>query len=168
MHPTTTPPPSEPPSPAETLDKIIQLLGQLLPSTLSIISFTSRWQILRTKLASLKSLLSEISYFPHWSDNPLLHSLLPKSSFHYLSYTDPLSSMLRSFVQSRQAPYAIRPRHGCWLVVQANSGPRPSTTFRGSPSIHCYCSFSPYCKRLKGRPVFFCQGSFHQAPDRRP
>ncbi|KAL2474038.1 ARM repeat superfamily protein [Forsythia ovata] len=77
MHPTTTPPPSEPPSPAETLDKIIQLLGQLLPSTLSIISFTSRWQILRTKLASLKSLLSEISYFPHWSDNPLLHSLLP-------------------------------------------------------------------------------------------
>ncbi|CAI9759985.1 unnamed protein product [Fraxinus pennsylvanica] len=80
MHSITTPPPqspSEPPSPAETIDKIIQLLTQLLPSTLSTISFASRWQILRTKLASLKSLLSEVSYFQHWSDNPLLHSLLP-------------------------------------------------------------------------------------------
>ncbi|CAI9772745.1 unnamed protein product [Fraxinus pennsylvanica] len=73
MHSTTT----SPPQPAEICDKIIQLLSQLLPSTLSVISFTSRWQILRRKLASLKSLLSEISYFPHWSDNPLIHSLLP-------------------------------------------------------------------------------------------
>ncbi|KAK6157310.1 hypothetical protein DH2020_011558 [Rehmannia glutinosa] len=80
MHPATVPPPQPPPaplSPAETLEKITQLLNHLLPSTLSITCFASRWQVLRSKLASLKSLLSEISDSPHWSENPLLPPLLP-------------------------------------------------------------------------------------------
>ncbi|KAL3509917.1 hypothetical protein ACH5RR_029318 [Cinchona calisaya] len=83
MHPATTNPsrqqqqPPSPASPAETLDRINQLLTNLLPSTLSITSFTSRWQVLRAKLASLKSMLSELSDSPHWSENPLLQALLP-------------------------------------------------------------------------------------------
>uniref|UniRef100_A0A5B6YL68 DUF7032 domain-containing protein n=1 Tax=Davidia involucrata TaxID=16924 RepID=A0A5B6YL68_DAVIN len=75
MHPTAAPPP--PLSPPQTLDHIIQLLSHLLPSSLSVKSFTGRWQVLRTKLASLKSSISEISGSPHWSDNPLLPTLLP-------------------------------------------------------------------------------------------
>ncbi|PIN22153.1 hypothetical protein CDL12_05133 [Handroanthus impetiginosus] len=80
MHPATVPPPQPPPtpeSPPETLEKITQLLNQLLPSTLSITCFASRWQVLRSKLAALKSLLSEIADSPHWSENPLLPPLLP-------------------------------------------------------------------------------------------
>ncbi|KAK4437386.1 hypothetical protein Salat_0072500 [Sesamum alatum] len=80
MHPATVPPPqpaTAPPSPSESLEEITQLLSHLLPSTLSITCFASRWQVLRSKLASLKSLLSEISDSPHWSENPLLPPLLP-------------------------------------------------------------------------------------------
>ncbi|KAL2483284.1 ARM repeat superfamily protein [Forsythia ovata] len=80
MHPTTDhmrQPPPEPPCPTERLDQITQLLSHLLQSTLSITSFTSRWQGLRSKLATLKSVLSEISDSLHWSDNPLLGALLP-------------------------------------------------------------------------------------------
>ncbi|KAI3457356.1 hypothetical protein Pfo_014019 [Paulownia fortunei] len=80
MHPASVPPPQSPPappSPAETLENITQLLIRLLPSTLSITCFASRWQVLRSKLASLKSLLSEISDSPHWAENPLLPPLLP-------------------------------------------------------------------------------------------
>ncbi|KAG8387051.1 hypothetical protein BUALT_Bualt03G0212800 [Buddleja alternifolia] len=77
MHPATVPPPQPPPPATETLENITELLHHLLPSTLSITSFTSRWQVLRTKLAALKSLLSEISDSPHWSENPLLPPLLP-------------------------------------------------------------------------------------------
>ncbi|GFP79591.1 U-box domain-containing protein 12 [Phtheirospermum japonicum] len=80
MHPATVPPPPTAPaapSPAQTLEDVSQLLNYLLPSTLSITCFASRWQILRSKLASLKSLLSEISDSPHWSENPLLPPLLP-------------------------------------------------------------------------------------------
>ncbi|KAL3652632.1 hypothetical protein CASFOL_002313 [Castilleja foliolosa] len=82
MHPATVPPPPSPPapaslSPAQTLEDITQLLNYLLHSTLSITCFASRWQVLRSKLTSLKSLLSEISDSPHWSENPLLLPLLP-------------------------------------------------------------------------------------------
>ncbi|KAG8364562.1 hypothetical protein BUALT_Bualt18G0010300 [Buddleja alternifolia] len=77
MHSTTGPPPPPPPSPSENLDKLTTLLHQLLPATLSVTCFASRWQVLRSKLASLKSLLSEISDSPHWSENPLLLPLLP-------------------------------------------------------------------------------------------
>ncbi|KAL2245847.1 UNVERIFIED_CONTAM: hypothetical protein Sindi_2852900 [Sesamum indicum] len=80
MHPATVPPPqpaTAPPSSSEVLEEITQLLGHLLPATLSITCFASRWQVLRSKLASLKSLLSEISDSPHWSENPLLPPLLP-------------------------------------------------------------------------------------------
>ncbi|CAI9785122.1 unnamed protein product [Fraxinus pennsylvanica] len=49
----------------------------LPPSTLSIISFTSRWQYLRSKLGTLKSILSEISDSSYWADNPLQGTLLP-------------------------------------------------------------------------------------------
>ncbi|XP_019159261.1 PREDICTED: uncharacterized protein LOC109155979 [Ipomoea nil] len=66
-----------PPSTADTLDKIVLLLSQLLPSSLSIKSFSSRWQVIRSKLATLKSLLAEISESPRWSDNSLLPTLLP-------------------------------------------------------------------------------------------
>ncbi|KAI3465610.1 hypothetical protein Pfo_022273 [Paulownia fortunei] len=77
MHSTTAPPPLPPPSPSETLENITQLLTQVIPATLSITCFASRWQVLRSKLASLKSLLSEVSDSPHWSENPLLLPLLP-------------------------------------------------------------------------------------------
>ncbi|KAL0444351.1 UNVERIFIED_CONTAM: hypothetical protein Slati_2157800 [Sesamum latifolium] len=80
MHPATVPPPqpaTAPPSSSEILEEITQLLSHLLPATLSITCFASRWQVLRSKLASLKSLLSEISDSPHWSENPLLPPLLP-------------------------------------------------------------------------------------------
>ncbi|KAL2466440.1 ARM repeat superfamily protein [Abeliophyllum distichum] len=80
VHPTTDhmrQPLPEPPCSTERLDQITQLLIHLLQSTLSITSFTSRWQGLRSKLATLKSVLSEISDSSHWSDNPLLGALLP-------------------------------------------------------------------------------------------
>ncbi|XP_076924836.1 uncharacterized protein LOC143587419 [Bidens hawaiensis] len=73
MHSTTLPPPS----PAETLDLTTTLLSHLLPATLSIHSFPGRWQVIRSKLATLKSLISELSYLPHWSENQLLLTLLP-------------------------------------------------------------------------------------------
>ncbi|CAH9130473.1 unnamed protein product [Cuscuta epithymum] len=66
-----------PPSPAETLDEISLLLSQLLASSLSIKSFTSRWQVLRSKLSTIKCLISEVSDSPHWSENALLPMLLP-------------------------------------------------------------------------------------------
>nr|XP_043623825.1 protein CELLULOSE SYNTHASE INTERACTIVE 1 [Erigeron canadensis] len=72
MPSTTVPPP-----PTEILNQTTTLLSNLLPATLSINSFTSRWQILRTKLASLKSLLSELTYSTHWAENELLLTLLP-------------------------------------------------------------------------------------------
>ncbi|KAK6142435.1 hypothetical protein DH2020_022783 [Rehmannia glutinosa] len=77
MRSTTDPPPLPPPSPAVTLENITQLLNQLLPAALSITCFASRWQVLRSKLAAVKSLLSEISDSPHWSENLLLVNLLP-------------------------------------------------------------------------------------------
>ncbi|KAK6141186.1 hypothetical protein DH2020_025069 [Rehmannia glutinosa] len=77
MRSTTDPPPVPPPSPAVTLENITQLLNQLLPAALSITCFASRWQVLRSKLAAVKSLLSEISDSPHWSENLLLVNLLP-------------------------------------------------------------------------------------------
>ncbi|CAI9090227.1 OLC1v1024955C1 [Oldenlandia corymbosa var. corymbosa] len=75
--PLEQPPPPPSLSPAETLDDITQLLTKLLPATLSITSFASRWQVLRSKLASLKSMISELSDSSHWSDNPLVLALLP-------------------------------------------------------------------------------------------
>uniref|UniRef100_A0A3Q7HB12 Uncharacterized protein n=1 Tax=Solanum lycopersicum TaxID=4081 RepID=A0A3Q7HB12_SOLLC len=76
MHHTAEPPPQQP-STAQTLDQINKLLSHLLPFSLSIKSFTSRWQVLRSKLATVKSLLTEISDSPHWSENELLPTLLP-------------------------------------------------------------------------------------------
>ncbi|XP_057784832.1 uncharacterized protein LOC131002354 [Salvia miltiorrhiza] len=61
----------------ETLRAITLLLDRLLPAALAVSSFASRWQIIRPKLAAAKSLLAEISDSPHWSDNPLLLTLLP-------------------------------------------------------------------------------------------
>ncbi|KAL6554146.1 hypothetical protein OROMI_019819 [Orobanche minor] len=80
MQPATVPPPQPSPvlpSPAENLETITQLLNRLLASTLTITCFTSRWKVIRSKLASIKSLLFEISDSPHWSENPLLPPLLP-------------------------------------------------------------------------------------------
>ncbi|XP_071716238.1 uncharacterized protein [Rutidosis leptorrhynchoides] len=65
------------PSPTETLTRTTTLLSHLLPASLSIQSFTTRWQTLRSKLAALKSLLSELTYSTHWSENHLLITLLP-------------------------------------------------------------------------------------------
>ncbi|KAH6835980.1 ARM repeat superfamily protein [Perilla frutescens var. hirtella] len=80
MPPATVPPPQSPeapPSPAQTLHQISQLLADLLPSTLAVASFASRWQVLRSKLAALQTLIAEISDSSHWSENPLLPPLLP-------------------------------------------------------------------------------------------
>ncbi|CAK9169211.1 unnamed protein product [Ilex paraguariensis] len=81
MHPATVspPPPNPPPPPTttQTLDEITTLLCHLLPYSLSVKSFSTRWQIIRSKLATLKSSISEISDSPHWSENPLLQTLLP-------------------------------------------------------------------------------------------
>ncbi|XP_047322799.1 protein CELLULOSE SYNTHASE INTERACTIVE 3-like [Impatiens glandulifera] len=63
--------------PPEFLDKINGLLSQLLVCSLSIKSFTVRWQVIRSKLAYLKSSISEISVSSHWFENPLLQTLLP-------------------------------------------------------------------------------------------
>ncbi|KAK3184432.1 hypothetical protein Dsin_031718 [Dipteronia sinensis] len=59
------------------LDILTNLVSLLLLSSLSVQSFVGRWQILRTKLISLQSSLSSVSESTHWSENPLLHSLLP-------------------------------------------------------------------------------------------
>ncbi|KAL0001606.1 hypothetical protein SO802_015387 [Lithocarpus litseifolius] len=92
MNPTTTTP--SPPSsssssssPQTLLDLINGLLSLLLLSSLSVKSFTGRWQVLHSKLTSLRSSLSSLSSSPHWSDNPLLLSLLPSlhSTLHRLS-----------------------------------------------------------------------------------
>ncbi|KAE9456217.1 hypothetical protein C3L33_11886, partial [Rhododendron williamsianum] len=69
MHPTAPPP--------QTLDQITHLLTHLLTASHSIKTFTSRWQTIRSKLAYLTSSLSALSDSPHWSDNPLLQTLLP-------------------------------------------------------------------------------------------
>ncbi|XP_059661926.1 vacuolar protein 8 [Cornus florida] len=76
MHPTAPQPPSPPPQP-QTLDHINHLLSDLLPSSLSITSFTGRWRLLHSKLCSLKSSVSEIVDSPQWSENPLVQTLLP-------------------------------------------------------------------------------------------
>ncbi|CAK7349039.1 unnamed protein product [Dovyalis caffra] len=73
MHPTTTT--SEPPQ--TLLDLITDVLSLLLLSTVTVQSFVGRWQVLRTKLTSLQSSLSSLSESPLWSQNPLLHTLLP-------------------------------------------------------------------------------------------
>ncbi|XP_073296802.1 protein CELLULOSE SYNTHASE INTERACTIVE 3-like [Primulina huaijiensis] len=80
MHPATVPPPllpSAPPSPSETLGEVTQLIGLLLPAAHSVTCFASKWQILRSRLATLKSLLSEVSDSTHWSENPLLLTIIP-------------------------------------------------------------------------------------------
>ncbi|XP_044502562.1 armadillo repeat-containing protein 3, partial [Mangifera indica] len=59
------------------LDLITNLVSLLLLSSLSARSFVGRWQIIRTKLISLQSSLSSISDSPHWSENSLLHTILP-------------------------------------------------------------------------------------------
>ncbi|KAF2284883.1 hypothetical protein GH714_031896 [Hevea brasiliensis] len=87
MHPSTPtitaqpsrpPPPPSPDKPPQTfLDLITSVLSLLLVSSLTVRSFIGRWQVIRTKLTSLQSSLSLLSDSPHWSQNPLLHTLLP-------------------------------------------------------------------------------------------
>ncbi|CAK9175580.1 unnamed protein product [Ilex paraguariensis] len=80
MHPTTTllPLPAEaPPSLTQILDEVTTVLCHILPSSLSVKSFSTRWQVLRSKLATLKSSISEVSDSLHWSESPLLQTLLP-------------------------------------------------------------------------------------------
>ncbi|XP_043689838.1 ARM REPEAT PROTEIN INTERACTING WITH ABF2 [Telopea speciosissima] len=64
-------------SPTQVLELINHLLPLLLLSSLTVKSFFGRWQVIRTKLTSLRSSVSDISDCPHWSENPLLHDLLP-------------------------------------------------------------------------------------------
>ncbi|XP_077217122.1 ARM repeat superfamily protein [Tasmannia lanceolata] len=68
MHPT---------NPSQTLDLILNLLPLLLLNTLTIKSFLTRFQTLRSKLTHLNTSLSQISSTPHFSSNPLLLELLP-------------------------------------------------------------------------------------------
>ncbi|XP_065873330.1 uncharacterized protein [Euphorbia lathyris] len=101
MHPSThlkslPPPPSDQP-PQTFLDLITSVLSLLLISSLTVRSFIGRWQVIRTKLTSLQSSLSLLSDSPHWSQNPLLHTLLPSvlstlQRLHSLSQQCGLSS----------------------------------------------------------------------------
>lgn len=107
MHPSTAtitpqpslpPPPPSPDKPPQTfLDLITGVLSLLLVSSLSVRSFIGRWQVIRTKLSSLQSSLYLLSDSPHWSQNPLLHTLLPSllstlQRLHSLSHQCALSS----------------------------------------------------------------------------
>ncbi|XP_050207505.1 protein CELLULOSE SYNTHASE INTERACTIVE 1 [Mercurialis annua] len=74
--PTLPPPPPEKP-PQTFLDLITSVLSILLVSSLTVRSFIGRWQVLHAKLTSLQSSVSLLSDSPHWSQNPLLHTLLP-------------------------------------------------------------------------------------------
>ncbi|KAL6975669.1 hypothetical protein U1Q18_040959 [Sarracenia purpurea var. burkii] len=74
MHPAAETPPISSP---HSLDHFNRLLTHLIHTSLSIKSFTARWQVIRSKLAYLESSISEISDSPHWSENPLLRTLLP-------------------------------------------------------------------------------------------
>ncbi|GMY09809.1 protein CELLULOSE SYNTHASE INTERACTIVE 1 [Fagus crenata] len=90
MNPSTPSPPSSSTSSPQTLLNLINnLLSILLLSSLSARSFTGRWQVLHSKLTSLRSSLSSLSSSPHWNDNPLLISLLPS----FLSTLQRLSSL---------------------------------------------------------------------------
>ncbi|XP_042520776.1 ARM REPEAT PROTEIN INTERACTING WITH ABF2 [Macadamia integrifolia] len=75
MHPATDSARSQ--SPTQVLELINQLLPLLLFSSLTVKAFVGRWQVIRNKLTSLRSSVSDISDCPHWSENPLLHDLLP-------------------------------------------------------------------------------------------
>ncbi|KAI3708122.1 hypothetical protein L2E82_37194 [Cichorium intybus] len=75
MHSAVAPPPSL--SPVESLDQTTTLLCIILPASSSVKCFPARWQVIRSKLAVLKSSLSAISDSTHWSENPLLQTLLP-------------------------------------------------------------------------------------------
>ncbi|KAL5700062.1 hypothetical protein ACHQM5_025561 [Ranunculus cassubicifolius] len=88
MHPTTTttPPPS---SPADSFDLIRHLLSLLVLSSLTVKSFLTRWQILRTKLTHLQSSITQIADSTHWSENSLLLDLLP----HLLSSLQNIQSI---------------------------------------------------------------------------
>ncbi|CAN0914363.1 U-box domain-containing protein 2 [Linum grandiflorum] len=67
--------PLEPPQ--SLLDLINGVLSLLLVTSLAVRSYIGRWQIIRSKLISLQSSLSSLSDSSHWSQNPLLHTLLP-------------------------------------------------------------------------------------------
>ncbi|KAJ4842894.1 hypothetical protein Tsubulata_013851 [Turnera subulata] len=79
MHTTAaaTESPSAEEPPQTLLDLITGVLSLLLLSSSSVQSFVGRWQVLATKLTSLRSSLAALSDSPHWSQNPLLHTLLP-------------------------------------------------------------------------------------------
>ncbi|KAL4581363.1 hypothetical protein LXL04_017577 [Taraxacum kok-saghyz] len=74
MHSAVAPPP--PLSPVETFDQTTALISVLLPASSSVKSFQARWQVIRSKLAVLKSSLAGISESTHWSENLLLGTLL--------------------------------------------------------------------------------------------
>lgn len=72
--------------PQAILDLINHLLSYFLDSSLSLRSFTGRWQLLRSKFESLLSLLDSLSSSSHWTENLLLRTLLPDllSTLHRL------------------------------------------------------------------------------------
>ncbi|CAA0816052.1 ARM repeat superfamily protein [Striga hermonthica] len=118
MHPAAVPPTS----PAETLAEITYLLGDLLPSTIPITCFASRWQAIRSRLAALKSLISEISDSPHWSDNPLLPPILP-SLLSTLRRTETLCRLCRDASSASRGKLLMQSdldMAAGWLSKQAN------------------------------------------------
>lgn len=65
-------------APLQTLlDLINETLSLILRTSLTVRSFAGRWQVLRSKLASLQTSVADISDSPHWAENPLLYTLLP-------------------------------------------------------------------------------------------
>ncbi|XP_002525337.2 vacuolar protein 8 [Ricinus communis] len=100
MHPSTaTPLPPSPDKPPKTfLDLITSVLSVLLVSSLTVRSFIGRWQLVHRKLTTLQSALTSLSETPHWSENPLLYTLLPSilstlQRLHSLSNQCSLSSV---------------------------------------------------------------------------
>ncbi|EPS69118.1 hypothetical protein M569_05649, partial [Genlisea aurea] len=71
----STEPPRLPAAP-EVLEQINRLLERLLRLTSSVACFVFRWQVIRSKLVSLQSLISDAAEFPHWKENQLIPPLL--------------------------------------------------------------------------------------------
>ncbi|KAI4319873.1 hypothetical protein MLD38_033420 [Melastoma candidum] len=79
MHPSSSSAAATTEAPLSVLDQINPIISLLIVSSLSVKTFTGRWQTIRSRLTSLQTSLTSLtaSPSPHWSSNPLLLSLLP-------------------------------------------------------------------------------------------
>ncbi|CAN6906409.1 unnamed protein product [Brassica oleracea] len=82
-------------------------------------SFLSFYSLHSPSLPSSKSGRSSLSESSHWSENLLLHTLLP-SLLSNLQRLNSLTSMLLPFFLRRQTHDAKRPRHGFLLSLNSH------------------------------------------------